>query len=120
MRSRVPEHDQVWKRRLRNAPSAKSDGREIILSIHWVTNETDPALPTTATRKDPLLWSIWLMKTGWVYLVYEMHGGIGGAIDPKEFRSEREALTEYKRRVKTFPRSKEVDYGFPLDDSEAG
>lgn len=112
-------HLHVWKRRIRNAPSATRSDTEITLSIEWLTEENAPALPTVATRKDPLLWSIWTLKTGWVYKV-SLIPELGANTEWQKFTSEREALADYKRKVKQFPRSKEVDYGFPLDDSPAG
>jgi hypothetical protein len=110
----VPTHNHVWKRRLRNAPSAQSSDKEIILAVVWKTKENEDARPTATVRKDPLLWSIWVMKTEWTYVVYTKNT-FGGQGDPIEFSSEKDALAEYRKRVKDFPRSKEVDYGFPVD-----
>lgn len=109
-------HNHVWKRRIRNAPSAGRSDKEIILSIHWTTAGDGPALPTTAQRKDPLLWSIWTMKTNWMYMV-RLKIERGGTEDAWEFKGEKDALAQYKHLVKDFPRSKDVDYGFPVDDT---
>lgn len=59
------------------------------------------------------------MKTDWSYMVSTKADG-GVREDSKDFSSEKEALAYYKKWVKQFPRSKEVDYGFPLDDTISG
>lgn len=88
----------------------------ITLSVLWKTREGEAALPTIETRKDPILWGIWVMKTDWKYAVTTQRG-IGMIFETVQFVGEKEAVAEYKRRVKDFPRSKEVHYSFPVDAS---
>jgi len=95
------------------AASAPPSEREERLYICW--NGDD--LPTKAQRGDPLLWSIFTLKSGWSYLVTTAPHG-REHVDEKYFTDEKEALREYKKRVKAFSRSKEIDYGLPIVDGE--
>lgn len=106
----------LWKRRLRLAPSASFSNDEIHLYVCWNGRER----PSTAILKDKLLYGIFAMKTGLCYGVSnaEPPGAFGGSTFTmsKVIGDKKAALEEYKRRVKNFPRSKEIDYGFPVDE----
>jgi hypothetical protein len=110
----------MWKRRIRTSPSAHYSDMEITLLVEWETEANEDALPKAATRKDPLLWAIWVMRTEWTYRVNLLR--VPGSVpESQTFKSEKLALAEMKRLAKVeFPRSKNVDYGFPLDDTPAG
>lgn len=106
---------QLWKRRIRNAPSAPRSESEIQLYVLW----NGEGLPTAAQKRDSLLWAAWVLKTGLIYKVVFVRQP--GATEYRYFSDEKEALAEYKRLSKTeLPRSKDVDYGFPLvpDDTD--
>lgn len=110
-------HEHVWKRRVRTTISANPSDKEILLAICWTTQyPDDAALPRKAVKDDPILWNIWRMKTGWSYKVWIKRPGVS-RIDEKEFKSEADALADYRARCKEFPRSKDVDYGYPVDDT---
>lgn len=106
----------VWKRRLRNAPSAQASDFEIHLIVLW--NPIGAKyMPTPTDIKDPLLWSIWQLRSGMLFKVVSGYQAALPSAEGVYFSDRKEALAEYKKRVKEFPRSKEVDYGFPLSDS---
>ena len=109
----------LWKARLRIAPSAGEDSREIHLYVVWRIPPGEDAMPTAAQKADPLLWSIWRMKTGWAYYICTKYGpnGVG---DQSVYVEEKDALAEYKRRCKDFPRSKDCLYSYPVVDEGAG
>lgn len=106
----------VWKRRLRNAPSAQASDFEIHLTVLWNPVGTKYR-PTPTDVKDPLLWGIWQFSSGMVFKVVSSYKGGVPVGEPMYFADKKEALAEYKKRVKNFPRSKEIDYGFPVDDA---
>lgn len=111
------QHKTMWRRRVRNAPSAPSSDHEIHLYVLW-NPVGRKERPTKSDWNDPLLWSVWMLGSGMVFKVVEATRG--GNMYPKTgryFTDKKEALAEYKRLVKDFPRSKDVDYEFPLDDS---
>lgn len=103
-------HKHTWKRRFRNAPSAKASDYEILLKVLW-NPIGQKERPRATDLKDPLLWAIWLMGSGMIFCV------MSGLDVTRYFVSKKDALAEYKRRVKEFPRSKEVDYLFPVDEA---
>lgn len=106
----------VWKRRLRNAPSAQASDFEIHLTVLW--NPVGAKYhPTQTDVKDPLLWSIWQLRSGMVFKVSSGYKSGIAAGEALYFSDKKEALAEYKKRVKEFPRSKEIDYGFPVDEA---
>ncbi len=112
----MTNHEHVWKRRLRTTISANPSDKEIVLAICWSTKDGDPALPHKSIKTDPVLWGIWCMKTGWRYKVWIKRPGVS-RIDESEWKTEAEALADYKARCREFPRSKDVDYGYPVDDT---
>ena len=73
--------------------------------------------PTPTDLKDPLLWGIWQFGSGMVFKVKSSYKGGVAVGEEKYFADKKEALAEYKKRVKEFPRSKEIDYGFPVDEA---
>jgi hypothetical protein len=108
-------HVHILKRRVRTAPSARREHygpvgfeEEIHLAALW---NGDDQVPPKGTEKDPILWSIWMMKSGMVFCVVRNLGSKNATAF--ETRSLAEAKREYRKLVKEFPRSKEIDYGFP-------
>lgn len=101
----------LWKLRHRNAPSAPVSEREICLYVYWNGDE----FPSQVTWKDPLLRSLWVLKTDWTYAVEVREPGTSRFL-PTTTQNEKEALKLYRAEVKKFPRSKEVDYGRPIMD----
>jgi hypothetical protein len=101
----------LWKLRHRNAPSAPKSEKEICLYVYW--NGDD--FPTETQWKDPLLRSLWVLKTEWTYAV-EIRVPGSSEFLPTTTQDERAALKLYRAEVKKFTRSKEVDYGRPIMD----
>ena len=116
----MKDHTHIWKRRLRTTISSNPSDKQIILAICWSTRDDDAALPQKAIKDDPILWNIWCMRTGWRYKVWIERAGVMAHIDNADFKDEKDALAEYRRRAKEFPRSKDVDYGYPVDDTGTG
>jgi hypothetical protein len=110
-------HKWPWLRRLRNAQSAEYSEREIALDVLW-NSVGDKILPTHYDLKDPLLWGIWQLGSGMIFKVEDRVGT--RTVAASYFASKRDALAHYKWLVKGFPRSKEIDYGFPVDNSGDG
>lgn len=106
----------MWKRRLRNAPSAQASDFEIHLIALW-NPVGKKYLPTKTDVKDPLLWGIWQFSSGMVFKVVSGYKSGVAAGEAMYFSDKKDALAEYKKRVKDFPRSKEIDYGFPVDEA---
>lgn len=104
----------LWKLRERNAPSAPSSSRYIKLHIFYDGDQ----MPTRVIWRDPLLRSIFIMKARWTYGIEVGEGGATGNLTL--YPDEKAALEAYKKECKDFPRSKEVDYGFPVVDQEEG
>lgn len=116
---KLPHYDMVylWRRRSVIAPSAPQTDREEHLYVLWNKPEKGHERPTTLTLEDPILSSLWVMKTGWCYAVgTSVKGFMGSHVsDVIVYREKKAALEEYKRRSKAFRRSKEVCYEFPCD-----
>jgi hypothetical protein len=114
---RLPQYGMVylWKRRSVIAPSAPQTEREEHLYVLWNKPEKGPERPTKHMLEDPILSSLWVMKTGWCYAVgTSVKGFMGNHVANVVVYAERKsALEEYKRRSKNLTRSKEIDYGFP-------
>jgi hypothetical protein len=103
-------HTHYWKRRERTAPSAPHSDKEIVLAVVW-NGEDIP--PPRAHEKDPILWGLWMMKSDWTYVVATRYHETSHRWKEWEnasfFKNKKDALKEYRRRVKDFPRSKEVE-----------
>lgn len=119
--SDLPKFDMIylWKRRSVISPSAPQTDREEHLYILWNRPEKGVDRPTKTVMKDPILRGIWLMKTGWCYAVSTSDKGYMGPhmTNILIYQDKKAALEEYKRRVKTLTRSKEIDYGEPWEDT---
>jgi len=117
----LPKFDMVylWKRRSVISPSAPQTDREEHLYILWNRPEKGVDRPTKTVMHDPILRSIWLMKTGWCYAVSTSDKGYMGPhmSNVLVYQDKKSALEEYKRRVKNLRRSKEIDYGEPWGDN---
>lgn len=120
----LPKFDMVylWKRRSVFSPTAPQTDREEHLYVLWNKPPDGPAHPTKSMMDDPILSSIWIMKTGMCYAVGSSDKGFFGphVRNVVIFYEKKSALEEYKRRVKTLRRSKETDYGEPLYEDECG
>jgi hypothetical protein len=106
-------HKHVWKRRMRTAPSAPISDMEITLTALW-NSVGIKERPTPTDLKDPLLWAAWQFGSG---MIFRVSTNRSGRSDMMYLSDRKEALKEYRRRVKDFPRSKEIDYGFPVDEA---
>lgn len=118
---KLPNYDMIylWKRRGVMSPSAPQTDREEHLYVLWNKPEKGPERPTAHMLKDPILSSLWVMETGWCYAVGTSAKGYMGSqvADVIVFTEKNGALEEYKRRSKDLRRSKEVDYGYPVEDT---
>lgn len=119
---KLPPFDMVhlWKRRGVIAPSAPQTDREVHLYVLWNKPPDGNAYPTKSIMDDPILSSIWIMKTGWCYAVGTSDRNylgphVGNVII---FRDKKAALDEYKHRSKSLVRSKNVDYGEPAYEND--
>lgn len=105
-----------WKLRIRTAPSAPKSDREISLHILW--NPIGEKLrPSKLDLKDDLLWTVWVFGSGMVFKVKDRPDKARGE-EVWYYASKKEALAHYKKLVKEFPRSKEIDDGFPVYDAD--
>lgn len=109
------KQSRPWKRRSRTSPTSPATTREELLVVCW--NGDDFYIPRSQWN-DRMLRDIFCMKTDLTYFVVTTKWGQEVAIETRSYKDQKEALADYRRRCKDFRRSKEVDYGFPLEPEE--
>jgi len=85
--------------------------RKIDLYAVWDGKEE---LPSAVEFKDPLLGFIFRARTDWRYAVIEKQSHSKDNWTQHHCKTKAEALAKFKALCREFPRSKTIEYSFPI------